>query len=342
MINLRYHIVSIVAVFLALGIGLALGSTFISSAVVSRLEDDIADLDSETDTLRAERDEARAELDAERAAQQDFEEQALPIIGGGRLDGHRVLVLTATGVDDAMIEPLEIGLAGSSAQFVGTLRLTPRLDLSDPDNRAELAELLGVADDEALVRRAFEVRLADALVPEEPPDPGTTLGSVLAGVADELVAGDDFVVEPPAEERPPSLITQLIDAGFLEYDSDIVNRRVPVDDLVTYGSRYVFASDEGAEIPDEELMVPLIATLDERQDFIPAVAAGSAAELDGDEPDFVEVLRDDPALVTSISTIDDLDEFSGLLSTLTALDQVPLVGHYGVAESAQSLVPGPR
>ena len=41
MINLRYHIVSVVAVFLALGIGLALGSTFVDSILVNELEDEI-------------------------------------------------------------------------------------------------------------------------------------------------------------------------------------------------------------------------------------------------------------------------------------------------------------
>ena len=36
MINLRYHIVSITAVFLALGIGLTLGSTFLDRVTVDR------------------------------------------------------------------------------------------------------------------------------------------------------------------------------------------------------------------------------------------------------------------------------------------------------------------
>ena len=45
MINLRYHIVSVVAVFLALGIGLALGSTFVDSILVNELEDQVNQLD---------------------------------------------------------------------------------------------------------------------------------------------------------------------------------------------------------------------------------------------------------------------------------------------------------
>ena len=47
MINLRYHIVSIVAVFLALGIGLALGSTFVDSILVNELKDQVDEFEIE-------------------------------------------------------------------------------------------------------------------------------------------------------------------------------------------------------------------------------------------------------------------------------------------------------
>ena len=42
MINIRYHIVSITAVFLALGIGVALGSTFLDRVTVNVLDDQIS------------------------------------------------------------------------------------------------------------------------------------------------------------------------------------------------------------------------------------------------------------------------------------------------------------
>ena len=47
MINLRYHIVSIVAVFLALGIGLALGSTFVDSILVNELKAQVDEFEIE-------------------------------------------------------------------------------------------------------------------------------------------------------------------------------------------------------------------------------------------------------------------------------------------------------
>ena len=51
MINLRYHIISGVAVFLALGIGLALGSRVVDSILVNELEDQVNE-------FKLDRDEA--------------------------------------------------------------------------------------------------------------------------------------------------------------------------------------------------------------------------------------------------------------------------------------------
>ena len=58
MINLRYHIVSVVAVFLALGIGLALGSTFVDSILVNELEDQVNEFKLDRDEAIRIKDQA--------------------------------------------------------------------------------------------------------------------------------------------------------------------------------------------------------------------------------------------------------------------------------------------
>ena len=62
MINIRYHIVSITAVFLALGIGVALGSTFLDRATVDLLDRNIRSAEN-----RIQRDQ-RGERPPHRAA----------------------------------------------------------------------------------------------------------------------------------------------------------------------------------------------------------------------------------------------------------------------------------
>ena len=65
MINLRYHIVSVVAVFLALGIGLALGSTFVDSILVNELEDQVNQLDVAQEEAVELKNQAITERDLE-------------------------------------------------------------------------------------------------------------------------------------------------------------------------------------------------------------------------------------------------------------------------------------
>src|ERR671918_510521 len=47
MINFRFHIVSLTAVLLALGIGLVLGTTFLDDATVDELKDQLEGLESD-------------------------------------------------------------------------------------------------------------------------------------------------------------------------------------------------------------------------------------------------------------------------------------------------------
>ena len=49
MINLRYHIVSIIAVFLALAIGVVMGTSFLGKATVDQLKTQISRAESRID-----------------------------------------------------------------------------------------------------------------------------------------------------------------------------------------------------------------------------------------------------------------------------------------------------
>ena len=55
MINLRYHIVSITAVFLALGIGVVMGTSFLGKATVDQLKTQISRAESRIDAHREAR-----------------------------------------------------------------------------------------------------------------------------------------------------------------------------------------------------------------------------------------------------------------------------------------------
>jgi hypothetical protein len=341
-INLRYHIVSIVGVFLALGIGLALGSTFISGAVVSRLEDDIDGLRAERADLQAEVDRLDAELDVVVESQEQFEQAALPIIAGGRLDGTRLVVLAVEGVDPEVVEELEIGLAGSAGEFAGTLWITDRMALDDDAERTDLATVLDAAAEPDLMS-TFETRLAGALSPAEPTDSAVVLGSVLNDVTGELLQDDALDVSAPTEPSTRPLVADLVDAGFLRLDADApaVGDMSP-EELIVHGTRYIVVSGEGAVVPDSQVVLPLLRAMAAEDEPVPAIATDSSPVVpDGSTPAFIEAVRSDPVLYAEVSTVDNVIQFSGLLAAYTALDQIPFVGHYGVGAEAQSLLPPP-
>lgn len=64
MITLRAHAISLAAVFLALAIGVALGSGLLSNTVLSGLRDDKRDLQNQIDTLTDDKNRLNQKLSA--------------------------------------------------------------------------------------------------------------------------------------------------------------------------------------------------------------------------------------------------------------------------------------
>ena len=64
MISMRYHIVSLAAVFLALALGIVLGASKLSSPLLNDLRSDNADLSSQQDELSSTNDELTARVSA--------------------------------------------------------------------------------------------------------------------------------------------------------------------------------------------------------------------------------------------------------------------------------------
>jgi hypothetical protein len=90
-LDFRYHALSIVAVFLALGIGIVLGAT-LGDSVVSQANKDVRS------SLRGDLLDAlsRARKATEQLAQRDrFDTAAFPYIAGGKLRGQRVAIVSS-------------------------------------------------------------------------------------------------------------------------------------------------------------------------------------------------------------------------------------------------------
>ena len=119
MINLRFHIVSLVAVFLALAIGIAVGATVVDQGLVSQSQRRIAALDS---TLQ-DRAATIATLRRDRNAFERFGVEAEPRMVRARLAVTPVLVVGDAAVDARRLETLEGTLRASGAQVLGSLSI---------------------------------------------------------------------------------------------------------------------------------------------------------------------------------------------------------------------------
>ena len=95
MIDFRYHVVSLVAVFLALAVGIVLGAGPLREELSTTLEEQVAE-------LRQERSELRAELEDEQRrseAKDDLVRVMTGPLAAGRLTDVRVAMVLLPGSD---------------------------------------------------------------------------------------------------------------------------------------------------------------------------------------------------------------------------------------------------
>src|SRR6476660_2996471 len=170
MINFRFHLVSLVAVFLAVGLGILVGSSFIDQKIVNRLDTEIDRVSKENDKRREE-----SKLLAEQNAQeQEFIELTTPFIVDGRLDGQSVAIVAERGVDGGAVKKTQTLLRAAGADTPAVVWLNDSWMLDTDQRRTDLESALGVRGTDAAMRtRAFNA-LARRLATAPPTTSSTT------------------------------------------------------------------------------------------------------------------------------------------------------------------------
>jgi hypothetical protein len=296
-ISLRYHALSIAAVFLALAVGVVLGAGGVSDRLLSATAQKADGLDGQVQTLTAERDGLAA---AQRGAD-EFAARIGPVAVRGLLNGKKVAFVTV-GADPADRDALGklIGAAGATAS--GELALTPAA--GDPARADQLRELTS------------QLLPTGAQLPAAA-DTGSLLGGLLGGV----LLGTD--VDAQAAD---SVLTGLTSAGFVVPG----DRPKPADLVLVLTGGALSGVDAGEAAA---VTARMAAELD-RAGGAGAVLAGrtGSAEATG----AVGVARADPAITADLSTVDDVQTGSGRVSAVLALrEQVDgRSGRYGTSVTA--------
>jgi outer membrane murein-binding lipoprotein Lpp len=309
-ISFRYHIVSIVAVFLALAVGLLAGSAFVEPELVDQLR-------TQTDRLRARVAELEGSLGESRsevAGLESFAQAAATSLIRNRLLSTNVVVITLEGTDGAVLSQAQASLAEAGANVLATMSAQPAIVSEDPARQAELAEILGRPDADpldlpGLAAGALAVRLATASDPED-------------GSEDEPEDGEE------------DLLASMLSAGFLAPVGAGVSETALGEIGGFSQAVVVLAGGPGEEPPiaPEAFAVPLVRSL---ASLGVPVAAGEP--LVTDVP-FVSSIR--AAGEAATVTVDDLDRSMGgaaLVLGLEALLTTGRGGSYGVKDGAEPL-----
>ncbi|MGH3431798.1 MAG: copper transporter [Thermocrispum sp.] len=309
MISLRYHIVSIAAVFLALAVGVVLGSTALSGNLLSGLTEDKDQLAQRVTGLEAERNALRARL----ADQDAFSASVGPKIVAGSLDKRTVVLVTNHDASPADRDGLRKLIKAAGATVTGEVQLTPAF--ADPGQSDQLSEI------------ATRLQPSGARFPTAG-GPGTLAGALLGNTL--LLDGKSAKRQSSAGERDAAL-AGLADGGFIKSAGDVRAAQLAV---VLVGGK---ATGDG--VGDRAATLGRFATeLD--KSGAGAVLAGSPAAASSSGP--IGMVRADTASTEVLSTVDNANTAAGRVVTVLALrEQLEgRAGRYGIAGNAQSPAPG--
>ena len=311
MINLRYHIVSLVAVFLALGLGIVMGTTVIDRVTVDALNDRLDNVQRSQGAIREENGRLKAQVDRG----QDFAVGTRDQLLRGHLRNIPVMVIAVAGVDRRPVDELRQALVGAQANLEGTIWFTPKMRLNSDGEVRALATALDLAVDRPeVVRRQALAKVA------------ATSAST-------------------ATETSPLAALQL--AGFITYEapplptSTTTTSAPPtLASLPLANTRYLVISGAGADVGDDVVAVPLVQAYAQASGRV--VAAESGVDTDGGRAVFVGLLRGD-SLAARMSTVDNIESPMGQTAAVLALEDLGVLrfGHYGVGPGAQRVLPQP-
>jgi outer membrane murein-binding lipoprotein Lpp len=298
MISLRYHAVSIAAVFLALAMGVVLGASGVSDRLLSAVSTKADDLGGQVQTLTAERDA----LAAGQRASDEFARRIGPAAVRGLLQG-RTVALVTSGAEPADRDAVLALLGPAGATVTGEIALTQAV--GDPARADQLRELTS------------QLLPAGAQLPAAS-DTGSLMGGLLAGV---LVSSSGQVAAGQAD----AVLTGLSSAGFVAPGD-----RPRPSDLVLVLTGGAIPGVDGGDAA--AVIARLAAQLDRAGRG--AVLAGRAGSADATGA--VGVARADPNITASLSTVDDVHTGPGQVSAVLALrEQLDgRAGRYGTAVTA--------
>ncbi|MDQ1465488.1 MAG: hypothetical protein QOC73_2429, partial [Actinomycetota bacterium] len=136
MVDFKYHVVSIVAVFLALAVGIVLGTNVLSGDVLKNLKTQTSQLRKEAQDLRAQNGQQQAQV----ADDEAFANALEPMTVAGRLTGKTVIVVMLPNAQKSVRDQSVKTLTDAGATVSGEVDISN--SYLDPQQMTTLGELV--------------------------------------------------------------------------------------------------------------------------------------------------------------------------------------------------------
>jgi Copper transport outer membrane protein, MctB len=307
MISMRYHIVSLAAIFLALALGIVLGATKISSPILAGLQSDKSDLATQNDTLTSDNESLTSRVSSD----DKFSAAVANLAVRGTLPNATVVLITTAEADPGDRDAVLSLLARAGAKVTAQIQLTA--NFADPSHADDLRTL------------SARVLPTGAKLPAV-----SQVGAVAGGLLASVLLTDKTGKPTTKADQATAALSAFASAGFLQASGTVVPGRLVI--ILTGG-----AFTGGSEADRASAIADLATQL--KQSSGGVVVAGDAGS-DG-ATGTVGVIRANTASSASVTTVDNVDTASGRLATVLGLVEQNGggFGRYGFAASAQAQIP---
>ena len=310
MISLRQHALSLAAVFLALAVGVVLGSGFLSDTLLSSLRDEKRDLNTQISGLNDQKNVLNEKL----SAANNFDTQLVGRIVHDALGGKSVVVFRTPDAQDDDVAAVSKFIGQAGGTVTGTVSLTQEFV------EANSAEKLQTVVNSSVLPAGQQ--LSTKLV-----DQGSQAGDLM-GIA--LLANANPAAPAVDEIQRNTVLAALRDTGFITYQATDHMAAANAALVVTGGSLPQDAGNKGVSVArfSAALAPHGSGTLLAGRD---GSATGGAA---------VAVTRADAGMNSAVTTVDDVDAAPGRITAVLGLHDLLGGGHagqYGTGHGAVSI-----
>lgn len=311
MIDFRYHLISIMAVILALALGVVVGSGFIGGPLLDRLKSEVDDL--------SERNEERLDrIDAlERAVEQSevFARLAAGYLVDRSLAGSSLVVFELGGSDGGLVDAVKREIEGAGAEISTEITIAEKFALTTDPVVDELALALGSTERTPQALRLEAVALL-----------GDRASAVASGPSEEDAPSG-------AAARWEELVDSLARAEFIGVRTSGDGPTVP------RGASFVVIGGSEEEPPYEAaaLTIALVEGLAARD--TPTVLVESQLS----SWDLTASVRQDVEARDLVVTVDNGENTIGGIAVVLGLEQAQngRVGHFGFGAGSTAVIPTP-